>query len=141
MFLSLVCVGSISFTGDLSAPPESALDTIIDVPNDEPDRYNIEDGVSFSLTCVAEGPNDFELTLWKDGVEVTSPLPSVATETLSMPLRMRKTLNVTFSSFSASDNGVYQCNASNAYTTVSSRSVLLGSGKLQMYWRNVVKLM
>ena len=124
-----MCVGSISFTGDLSAPPGGALDTTIDVTNDEPDRYNIEDGVSFSLTCVAEGPNDFELTLWKDGVEVTSPPPSVATETLSMPLRMRKTLNVTFSSFSASDNGVYQCNASNAYTTVSSRSVLLGSGK------------
>jgi len=124
--------GSLVFTTDLTAPPMASLHSSLSVMDGETNRYNIELNASFSLTCTAESPDDFTLSVSRMPSTVTSAITSdVADSMTTMPSTFVKTLTLTYSPFTADLNGIYWCQAVSSTTSneLDSIRILLGTGQ------------
>ena len=118
---------ALTLTSDLSTPPSASLHSTVNASDDQ-NHYNIDPDSTFSVRCSFQSPNDFDLFAFKDGSQLTGSSVSTSTTTSSSPTRTTKELTIQLTSFSAGDNGVYQCNASNSERSLLSRSVLLSTG-------------
>ena len=125
---------SLNLISDLSAPPKESLQSTVKVESStsEGNRYNVETDSQFSINCTFNSSSDYDLIVYKDGSQLlnsSSVYVTVETTTTRSPIRIRKTLTIQFTTFSSTNNGVYQCNATNADRTLLSRSILIGTGQ------------
>ena len=122
--------GSLVFTTDLTAPPMDSLHSSLDVLDGETNRYNIEPDAVFSLTCTAESPEDFTLSVMPPSVPPAFT-HGLTEPTTTMPTTFVKTQTLTYSPFTADLNGIYWCLAESSTTLneLESRRILLGTGE------------
>ena len=125
----LPLVGSLALVTDLTSPPPYALHSLRALDGDR-NRFNIEPDANFSIECVFESPGTFSLSAVRDGTPLGNDdgVNEMTTSTQG-PTTVRRTLRITFASFSSAMNGVYQCSATSSLTTVTSRMVLLVTGQ------------
>ena len=119
------------FTTDLTAPPMDSLHSSLDVLDGETNRYNIEPDAVFSLTCTAESPEDFTLSVMPSPVTPAFTQGLTESTTTTMPSTFVKTQTLTYSPFTADLNGIYWCLAVSSTTPneLESRRILLGTGE------------
>ena len=131
LYISSSTAGFLEFTTDLTAPPTASLHFSLSVLDNATNRYNIEPNATFYLTCTAESPENFSLTVSRTPSTVTSAFTNNVTESMTtMPTTFVKMITLTYSPFTSDLNGIYWCRAVSSTTSneLESRRILLGTG-------------